>query len=95
MLSNSKLDSNQKIQRKVMLRAVPDGSSIYSAGVLTLLCIPSGSVTEVFSSVMSPDEKKFRPKVGEYHALCRYFDGHSGMLLPGEWDADTLVEILS
>ena len=94
MLSNSKLDAVQKADRKDMLKALPDGSRIASAGVLTILCIPRGLVTEVFSSVMSQDEKKFRAKVGEYHALCRYFDGHSGMLLPGVWDADTLVEII-
>ena len=95
MLSNSKLDAGQKANRKGMIKALPDGSSLACVGVLTILCIPRGSVTEVFSSVMSPDEKKFRAKVGEFHALCRYFNGGAGLILPGMWDADTLAEILA
>lgn len=86
MRSNSKLSKSQKAERKSMLAQLPSGSTMTHDGQTTFLAVPDGNVTRVFSSVMSDDEGKFRRKVGEYHALARFFwDASGGMILPGSW----------
>ena len=86
MSSNSKLTPEQKISRKVMLRAVVNrGGRVYSDGRVTLCLIPefAGSrMMRVSVSVISPDELKFRRKVGEYHALSRMFDRAEFIIIP-------------
>ena len=96
MISNSKLDALQKADRKTMLANLPKCSSIVSCENMTILAVPDGSVTRIFSSVMSEDEQKFRRKVGEFHALMRFDrDPEGGMLLPGIWTAHEVLEVFS
>ena len=85
--SNTRLDKAQKAQRKDMLAQLPDGSSIANDDlVMTVLCVPDGAVTRVYSAVASDDEQKFRRKVGEYVVLNRWLYGEpSAMILPGTW----------
>ena len=96
MFSNSRLSAAQKADRKAMLAQLPKGSALACDGVsLTILTVPDGAVTRVFSAVMSSDECKFRRKVGEFHALQRYFnDASGGLVLPGVCHADSLVDML-
>ncbi len=96
MLSNSKLSAVQKQARKEMLAQLPNGASLANdGGCVTILAVPDGSVTRVFSAVASQDEQKFRRKVGEYHALNRYFnDASGGMVLPGAWNAVDVITML-
>lgn len=97
MASNSKLTQEQKGHRKTMLAVLPGVATLANDGArLTILAVPDGSVTRVFSSVASPDEQKFRRKVGEYYALLRWWgsDENSGLILPGFWTAAQLVDIL-
>ena len=96
MFSNSKLTSAQKDNRKEMLAQLPKGASLANdGGCVTVLAVPDGAVTRVFSAVASQDEQKFRRKVGEYHALDRYFtDANGGMVLPGVWSAIDVINML-
>lgn len=93
MTSNSKLTESQKQARKSWLATLPRGSTIYTSQGVTVLCVPDGSVTRVYSSVASSHEKKIRVKVGEFYALQRWAsDG--GFILPGYWPAcEVLVDL--
>ena len=95
MISNSKLTPDQKRNRKLMLRKLPKGSTIANDGLcLTVLCVPDGSVTRVFSSVCSDTERKVRRKVGEFYAVASYVSWNAGMILPGFETADQVVRSL-
>ena len=73
-MSNSKLTSDQLAQRKLWISELPMGSSFaISEDGVTVLCVPEGNVVSIATSIMGADEQKFRRKVGEYHALARYF----------------------
>lgn len=76
MIYNSKLTKEQKAERKEMLDALPRGSemTLTPCGV-TVLIVPNGSTNLMSTAVASIDEIKQRRKVGQYHALLRYFDG--------------------
>lgn len=88
MVSNSKLDKFQKIERMEMLDNLPTGWTMAQNYRMTILAIPDTSVTRIFSAVMSFKELKFRPKVGEYHAMARFYDNaDGGLILPGNWTA--------
>ncbi len=80
MPSNSKLTKAQK-QALRTLRAyfLADGGQLASLAPMTVAYMPTGTNTaEISTSIASPNEKKFRRKVGEYHALMRYFvDGRT------------------
>lgn len=94
-LSNTRLTPEQKAARKYMLEKLPAGSQFgYNKGSgLTILMVPRGCVVEVFSSLASVNEQKFRPEVGEYHALLR--SGCGGFILPaGYWTAQELADTL-
>lgn len=96
MRSNSKLSKSQKLGRKDMLGCLPAGSTMAHDGLcLTVLCVPAGNVTRVLTSVCSDDEAKFRRKVGEFHVLTRFFERETGMILPGVWDAQEILERLT
>lgn len=61
-----------------------------------ILAVPEGNVTRIFSAVSSPDEAKFRRKVGEYHAMTRFYDNvAAGMILPGFWVAQDVLDGLN
>ena len=94
MASNSKLTYVQKAERKDMIAALPNGSSMaLSPTGVTFLVVPDGAVDRVYTSVTSPDEVKIRRKVGEYHALRRWANGQDGFALPaGQWDAGDLAD---
>lgn len=87
MQSNSKLTSEQKRDRKEMLESVYIGEIVYIAnnGETTIVYCRVGSNITFATSIMSPNEKKFRRKVGEYHALTRYINGETVMLPDGEF----------
>lgn len=97
MASNSKLTKEQKTARKDMLAVLPKGSSMaLSMTGITVLIVPDGAVDRVFTSVASPDEVKIRRKVGEFHALCRWFDDKGGFVMPaGFLTADQFADKLS
>ena len=97
MFSNSKLTAEQRVERKEMLRQLPKGSTMANDGRTTFLCVPDGTVTRVFSSVMSEDEVKFRRKVGEFYALVRHFyDPSGGLILPGsDWTANVVRDAVT
>jgi len=77
MSSNSKLDAIQKADRKAMrAQFIRDGGVIVRVEGVTVTLIRSGQSMGQFSvSVCSEDEKKDRRKVGEYHALNRFYLG--------------------
>lgn len=81
--SNSKLTREQKNDRIEWLTAMDySGGDVAGYGSFTVAKMPDfkGSKMAQFSvSVCSDTEKKFRRKVGEYHALRRLFD------CTGEW----------
>ncbi len=93
MASNSKLNPDQKANRKAWLADLPLNSTLATTRCgVTILAVPDGSVTRFYSSVSSPDEVKIRRKVGEYHALERWIGGiGDGFFLPGLWTADEVV----
>lgn len=93
MFSNSKLTADQKSLRKALINMLPAGSALaLSATGVTFLTIPQGAVNHVYSAVASPDEKKIRRKVGEYHALARWDDANpSTVVVPSFMDAAFLA----
>ena len=97
MVSNSKLTLTkaQKIERMEMLDNLPTGWTMAQGYRMTVLAIPDTSVTRIFSAVMSFKELKFRPKVGEYHAMARFYDdANGGLILPGNWTATEFLAAL-
>jgi hypothetical protein len=94
LASNSKLCAHAKIMRKEMIRNLPRDATFAHDEKTTFLSVPDGKVTRVFSSVMSDDEIKFRRKVGEYHALLRFYrDADGGLILPGFWTATMVCDL--
>lgn len=77
--SNSKLTPQQKQTLLSMRRDfVREGGTLASLAPMTVACMPTGTNTaEISTAIASPNEKKFRRKVGEYHALMRYYDGRT------------------
>lgn len=82
-MSNSKLALDEKADRKTLLKQLHGaGGEVYSflsMGVTVLVCpsMPEGKMGVFAVSICSPDEIKFRRKVGEYRALCRWVDGNT------------------
>ena len=97
MSSNSKLNPDQKAERKAWLADLPlDATMITSVCGVTVLAVPDGNVTRFYSSVSSPDEVKVRRKVGEYWALYRWAGGlGDGFMMPGSWTAEEMLEQLA
>jgi hypothetical protein len=96
MASNSKLNPDQKAERKAWLADLPlDATMITSVCGVTILAVPEGNVTRFYSSVSSPDERKVRRKVGEYWALARWHYAMDGFLMPGSWTAEEMLEQLA
>lgn len=76
MASNSKLDFFEKCDLKAFKKNHPDVQffSFPEKGV-TVAIMPTGPSMGVFSlSIASASERKFRRKVGEYHAMVRMFN---------------------
>lgn len=78
-MSNSKLTAEQKADRKAYKRnLLPQGVQLFSfpdVGVTVAMRATGERMGEFSASIASPDEKKFRRKVGEFHALRRFWDG--------------------
>lgn len=78
-MSNSKLTPEQKIERKDMLSLLntadgyimQDGETGATAAIMPEF--PGSRMVRVSFSFMSPDEIKFRRKVGEYWTMYRMF----------------------
>lgn len=75
MQSNTKLNPMQKDAR-VNMRALFEGQLLQN-GQTTVAYVERGNTVEFSLSVCSPDEKKFRRKVGEYHALSAFEHGET------------------
>lgn len=84
--SNTKLDKVDRDDRKQMLFEIERlGGALFSfpdcgAFGVTVLCVPqfeNSRMMQVAVAVASPNEQKFRRKVGEYVALCHWFDGNT------------------
>lgn len=78
MLSNSKLTEYEKAERKrLKAELLAAGGVLVLAGAVTVALQRTGRTSGCFAvSIASPDEKKIRQKVGEYHALARMeYDG--------------------
>jgi hypothetical protein len=90
--SNSKLSAVQKSERRRLLAALPKGSvlAMSECGV-TVLTIPDGAVTRMYTSVASQTEKKLRRKVGEYNVLMREYHGGGDVVLQRHMDAEGVV----
>jgi len=73
MPSNSKLTAEQKIILRDMLEEAQlnDITVVNLDNVTTMAYRDVGFNVQFSLCVMSPDEKKFRAKVGQYHALER------------------------
>lgn len=82
MASNTKLSTDQKLFRKEMREyAKHEKWKIAHNGVTTLVYKDRGNTVEFSIAVTSPDESKFRRKVGEYYALRRFEDGETVAML--------------
>lgn len=82
MISNSKLTSVQKEARKAHKAAlVAQGGAIVTSsdGLVTLAFVPEFQGSRMLAvgvSVASPNERKIRAKVGEYHAMDNLMFGN-------------------
>lgn len=87
-MSNSKLLSYQKAERKDMLSQLntDDGYILQDpeTGVTMVIVpeFPGSRMVRVSFSFMSADETKFRRKVGEYWALRRMFWTGESVIVP-------------
>ena len=84
--SNSKLNKDEKIiLREMKLDFDSREGEIFSypeTGVTIAIEHKGVHTSRVSMSVMSPDEKKFRRKVGEYHALNNLMYNDRFMTVP-------------
>lgn len=74
MASNTKLDVHQKQERKILKKMHP-AVTLVNNGKTTIAFMLKGNTVQFSTSVMSPEEVKFRRKVGEYFALLNYDKG--------------------
>ena len=85
--SNTKLDRAQKEDRKQLMEMLPEGARFeYSPdNRFVFLVVPAGRVDHWHAAIASPNEKKYRRKVGEYLALCRWSDDIYMVMPKGAW----------
>ena len=78
-VSNSKLDQYENDQRKIIKAEFKkDGGHVVNDGVTTIAYLQvSANLVEFATSICSPDEQKFRRKVGEFYALERFEVGYT------------------
>lgn len=89
MQSNSKLDPHQNQWRKAAKREhLAAGGVLVAIGAVTVAILRTGEQSGKFAvSIASPNEKKIRRKVGEYHALDRFMlGGLQPVQLLSDWD---------
>lgn len=91
---NSKLTKLQKAEHFEMLANLSDLNGEvycfpeYSATVAIMPEFEGSRMMLVSVSIAEPREKKFRCKVGEYHAMRRMFDMNEYLILPTVFDND-------
>lgn len=88
MASNTKLTSIEKDDLKVFKQGMPKNMAFGQCGRVTVLAQITGNVVRFSTAVASPDEQKFRRKVGQYHASARWFNGEISVapVPPKLWD---------
>lgn len=86
-MSNTKLSAAQKDDLKALKKYFK--GELANNGETTVAYMPLGTTVEFSLAVMSPDEEKFRRKVGEYHALQRFASGETVTM--GEHDFHQMV----
>ena len=93
MTSNSKLTPEQNAERKELkFAAFAQGIALAHNGKTTIAFKHKGNTVELALSVASPDEVKFRRKVGEFFALCKFFDGAT--ITMSKWDFDYMLDYM-
>lgn len=81
MASNSKLDKFQKQDLLDFKQGLGKNSAFGVWGDTTVFVKRvSRDFAQVSASFASPDEKKFRPKVGEWHAMTRFEIGEFALM---------------
>jgi hypothetical protein len=94
--SNTKLTKAQKQELKEFKKLNP--SYIFThhpSEGLTLLFVPENTAkVRVHSALCSPDEQKYRRKVGEYTAMNR-MDWEGGLLLPQPFNVQELADSIA
>lgn len=78
--SNSKISKVQKAELRAFKNTTYNPGEFHIvpyAGIVILTApeFPGSKMSNVAVSIMSKDEKKFRAKVGEYHAMQKYVRG--------------------
>lgn len=97
MASNTKLTDSQKSELRNFKNCTKcEGITLAHNGQTTMAFLPRGNTVEFALSVASPDEVKFRRKVGEYHALDRFYGGLTVKMLEREFcDMYALLDFTS
>lgn len=89
VVSNSKLTPAEKMILRDYRETQP-GTVMYRNMTTTIVAKFNSQLVRFATSVRSPDEKKFRNKVGEFHARTRFEHGEVSILT--RYDFDMLVE---
>ena len=83
--SNTKLSTEEKeilVEMKIEFEGLGGEVFYFPESGITIAMLPAGEVTKVSTSVSSPNEKKFRRKVGAYKAINRVMWDGEYMLVP-------------
>ena len=90
MASNTKLSQDQKDSLKFFKDEMPKNMVFGQSGRVTVLVQLTGNVMRFSTAVASPDEKKLRRKVGQYHAADRWTNGEISVapVPPKLWDGE-------
>lgn len=89
-MANTKLDAWEKeeLKKNLMHDAKLLGIRVINLDDATTMAFRvCGNVVEFSLSVKSPDEQKFRRKVGQYHALVRILNNESVKMATGDFEA--------
>ena len=93
MTSNSKLTPEQNAERKDLKFAAKDQKvQLAHNGQSTVAFQRKGNTVEFALSVASPDETKFRRKVGEFYALLQFFNNQTIKI--NAWDFDCMLDCM-
>lgn len=86
-MSNTKLNPFQKGMLKGLREMQSGAVEICNLDNQTVIAWRDrGNTVEFALSVMSPDEKKFRPKVGEFYARTRFDNGETVKMLREDFE---------
>ena len=98
--SNSKLSQVQKSELKSLKQDFENRGGVIVQNVdkgVTVAIVeafPGSNTMRVSTSVQSPDERKFRRKVGEFHAL-QNMENERFIVLPKSGDIPEYAEVLA